>query len=98
MKLDGMSAARIAAVLNERGVLSPLQYKKDRGLPHPRKADIDGTSLINKKGDSGEVKIGMVCEARIITKSRKIIYWVLEKLNFFNQKYKIILTNLQNSI
>ena len=35
MKLDGLSAARIAAVLNERGVLSPFQYKKDRGLPHP---------------------------------------------------------------
>ena len=35
MKLDGQSAARIAATLNERGVLSPFQYKKDRGLPHP---------------------------------------------------------------
>ncbi|GHV15088.1 recombinase [Clostridia bacterium] len=36
MKLDGQSAARIAAILNERGVLSPLEYKKDRGLPHPK--------------------------------------------------------------
>ena len=35
MKLDGMSAARIAEELNSRGVLSPLAYKKDRGLPHP---------------------------------------------------------------
>ena len=35
MKLSGQSAAHIAAVLNERGVLSPYQYKKDRGLPHP---------------------------------------------------------------
>jgi DNA invertase Pin-like site-specific DNA recombinase len=35
MKLDGQSAARIAAILNERGVLSPLEYKRDRGLPHP---------------------------------------------------------------
>jgi DNA invertase Pin-like site-specific DNA recombinase len=35
MKLDGQSASRIAAVLNERGVLSPFEYKKDRGLPHP---------------------------------------------------------------
>ena len=37
MKLDGLSAARIAAILNERGVLSPFMYKKDRGLPHPKK-------------------------------------------------------------
>jgi HlyD family secretion protein len=48
-------------------------------------ADINGTTLTNKKGDSGEVRAGMVCEARIITKSRKIIYWVLEKLNFLDK-------------
>jgi len=44
MKLDGQNAARIAAVLNERGVLSPYEYKKDRGLPHPtgNYADKDG--------------------------------------------------------
>jgi len=37
MKLDGQSAARIAGILNERGVLSPLEYKRARGLPHPKK-------------------------------------------------------------
>ena len=36
MKIEGNSSARIAATLNERGVLSPLEYKKDRGLPHPK--------------------------------------------------------------
>jgi DNA invertase Pin-like site-specific DNA recombinase len=36
MKIEGYSAARIAVVLNERGILSPLEYKKDRGLPHPK--------------------------------------------------------------
>ena len=36
MKLDGHSAARIAGILNERGVLSPIEYKKDRGLPFPK--------------------------------------------------------------
>jgi len=41
MKLDGMAAARIADVLNGRGVLSPYQYKKDRGLPHPKKGFAD---------------------------------------------------------
>jgi DNA invertase Pin-like site-specific DNA recombinase len=36
LKLSGLSAARIADKLNELGVLSPYQYKKDRGLPHPK--------------------------------------------------------------
>jgi len=35
MKIDGMSALKIAETLNAVGVLSPLEYKRDRGLPHP---------------------------------------------------------------
>lgn len=35
MKLQGMSAAGIAAALNDSGVLSPLAYKQKHDLPHP---------------------------------------------------------------
>ena len=35
MKIGGMSALKIAETLNNRGVLSPMAYKRDRGLPHP---------------------------------------------------------------
>ena len=31
-----MSAAKIAEKLNSQGVLSPFEYKKDRGLPTPK--------------------------------------------------------------
>ncbi|MCL2222404.1 MAG: recombinase family protein [Oscillospiraceae bacterium] len=45
MKIDGLSALKIAETLNNIGVLSPLEYKKDRGLPHPKGgyADKDGS-------------------------------------------------------
>ena len=36
MKLDGMAAARIAALLNENAVLSPMEYKKSNGLAYPK--------------------------------------------------------------
>ena len=36
MKIDGMSALKIAESLNKLGVLSPLEYKKAHGLPHPK--------------------------------------------------------------
>lgn len=36
MKIDGISSTRIAAILNERCVLSPISYKKHNGLPHPK--------------------------------------------------------------
>jgi hypothetical protein len=44
MKIDGMSALKIAETLNSLGVRSPIEYKKDRGLPHPKGGytDIDG--------------------------------------------------------
>jgi len=35
MKIDGASAAKIAENLNNLGVLSPSEYKKNNGLPHP---------------------------------------------------------------
>jgi DNA invertase Pin-like site-specific DNA recombinase len=35
MKLGGVSAARIADELNQLGVLSPMEYKKSKGLSHP---------------------------------------------------------------
>ena len=35
MRLEGVSAARIAGELNSLGLQSPLEYKKANGLPHP---------------------------------------------------------------
>ena len=34
--LDGTSALRIATVLNEMGILSPLAYKKNNGFPYAK--------------------------------------------------------------
>ncbi len=36
MKLDGMSASKIADVLNEKGILSPVMYKKQNGYAYAK--------------------------------------------------------------
>ena len=36
MKLDGMSAAKIADVLNEKAILSPIMYKKQNGYAYAK--------------------------------------------------------------
>ena len=36
MKIEGMSALKIAEALNNLGVLSPMEYKKSRGLHENR--------------------------------------------------------------
>lgn len=35
MKMQGYSAASIAEILNDQRILSPLEYKRSHGLPHP---------------------------------------------------------------
>ena len=35
MKIEGMSASKIADEINRLGILSPIEYKKNKGLPHP---------------------------------------------------------------
>ena len=77
MKMDGMSAARIADTLNGRGVLSPYTYKKDRGLPHPKDgfADREGakwsaTTIIRILTD--ETYAGTLVQGRQSTPNYKL--------------------------
>ena len=47
-------------------------------------ATLEQTKMESYKGDVREIKAGMVCEARIVTKSRSILKWFLEKINVKN--------------
>ena len=43
MRLEGASASKIASELNRLGILSPLAYKKNNGLPYAKKGYADKT-------------------------------------------------------
>jgi DNA invertase Pin-like site-specific DNA recombinase len=77
MKIDGMSALKISEHLNELGVLSPLEYKKDRGLPHPKRGFADkadakwsATSIIRILND--ETYLGVLIQGRQGTLNYKL--------------------------
>ena len=77
MKLDGHSAVRISDILNERGVLSPIEYKKDRGLPHPKGGytDKDGakwsaTTVIRILSD--DTYVGTLTQGKVSTPNYKL--------------------------
>jgi DNA invertase Pin-like site-specific DNA recombinase len=68
-KIDGLSALKIADYLNNLGILSPLEYKKDRGLPHPKGgyADVDDAKWSPKtviRILSDETYTGMLAQGR----------------------------------
>lgn len=44
-------------------------------------SEIENKPLFSYKGEKGELKIGMTCEAQVITKQKKILYYLLEKIN-----------------
>ena len=45
-------------------------------------ASIEKTELINKYGEKRIVKTGMLTDVRMITGKQRIIFWLLDKLNF----------------
>jgi DNA invertase Pin-like site-specific DNA recombinase len=77
LKLDGHSADRIADILNGRGILSPLEYKKNKGLPHAKGgfADSDGakwsaTAIIRILND--ETYTGTLVQGKVSTPNYKL--------------------------
>lgn len=48
MRLEGASASKIASELNRLGILSPLAYKKNNGLPYAKKGYADKADCIWK--------------------------------------------------
>jgi HlyD family secretion protein len=46
--------------------------------------EMDGGSLYDRHGDESQIMVGMIAEARVITRSQRIIHWVLERLNFID--------------
>jgi len=44
-------------------------------------ASISNTPLVNRKGENGELRVGMTAEAYVVTDSKKIIHYLLEKIN-----------------
>lgn len=43
-------------------------------------SEIKNEPLFSYKGEKGELKMGMTCDAQVITKQKKILYYLLEKI------------------
>ena len=48
------------------------------------KADIENKILYSYKGKEANLKIGMTCEAQVITKSKKVLFYLLEKIDLWD--------------
>lgn len=48
---------------------------------YPVEATVQNKPLYSYKGVKAEIKVGMTCDAQVITGSKKIMFWALEKMN-----------------
>ncbi len=48
------------------------------------KANLDEREGISYKGEKRSIKVGMTCEAHIIKEQKKVLYWLLEKINLID--------------
>lgn len=46
-------------------------------------ADVDNTVLYNAKGETADLKMGMACQAQMITENKRILTFLLEKLDLW---------------
>ena len=76
-RIEGASACKIAEELNRQGVLSPLAYKVNRGLPHPTKGFADSpdskwspTAIIRILQD--ETYTGVLIQGKTTTPNYKL--------------------------
>ena len=56
----------------------------DNELVYFVEGSLEGDQLIDKKGQPAKVKVGMLCEARVVVKKRRILYFILEKMNLLS--------------
>ncbi|WBW97680.1 HlyD family efflux transporter periplasmic adaptor subunit [Oceanirhabdus sp. W0125-5] len=55
---------------------------KNSGISYyPVQAKVKNIPIYSYKGNKEEIKVGMTCRAQIITDEKKILYWLLEKIN-----------------
>ncbi|OGO77741.1 MAG: hypothetical protein A2Y23_14030 [Clostridiales bacterium GWB2_37_7] len=58
------------------------KVNQDTGLSYyPVEAAVENKPLFSYKGTKAEIKVGMTLEAQVITDSKKILFWALEKMN-----------------
>lgn len=47
-------------------------------------ADVENKPLYSYKGERADLKVGMMCEAQVITKSKKVLFFLLEKIDLWD--------------
>jgi len=80
---DALPYSEYGKLSGEITSISADAVSNDSGIKYyVAQASLSDTSLTNKKGETHELKNGMIVRAKSINGTKKAISWLLEKLNF----------------
>lgn len=57
---------------------------ENNGSYYIAKITVDTASLYDKNGEEEKLKVGMACEVKIVTEQKRILFYILEKINLLN--------------
>lgn len=64
-----------------RGIKIDIKSDKSGNSYYLVEASITDTQGVSYKGETRNIKVGMACEAHVIKEQKKVLYWLLEKIN-----------------
>ena len=68
-----------------RKIGTDARVEKETGASYYKvEATVEKKELASDKGIKEKIKTGMLCEAQVITKSTKILWWLFEKMNLMS--------------
>lgn len=65
-------------------ISSDIKVSNSYGSYYLVEAILEQNQGVSYKGEKREIKVGMSCDAFVITEQKKILYWLLEKINLRN--------------
>lgn len=57
---------------------------QEENMAYKIESSTNDTILYNKKGEPRSIKPGMLCEVRVVVRKKRLIYFILEKLDFLS--------------
>lgn len=71
----------MTGIVTKLGTDATSGEQKTEGKHYIIEATVENKPVFNHKGQEAVLKVGMTCDARIVTESKKMLYYILEKIN-----------------
>jgi len=70
-----------------KGISTDIKSDNSGNSYYLVEASLSDTQRVSYKGETRNIKVGMACEAHVIKEQKKVLYWLLEKINLKDSRF-----------